>query len=203
MTKIKICGLRRPEDIAAVNAVKPDYCGFIVEVAGRSRSITREQLRELVKGLEPGILPVGVFLNAPPELPARLLKEGTIALAQLHGQEDEEYIRSLKSQTDGPIIKAFSVRSARDIEAACRSSADYILLDQGGGGSGKPFDWKLVPAIARPWFLAGGLGPENLADAICGLHPWAVDMSSSLETEGCKDLAKMKQAVEIVRRSYA
>lgn len=201
MTKIKICGLRRPEDVEAVNEVRPDYCGFILEVPGRRRSITRERLRELVKGLDPGILPVGVFLNAPPELPALLLEEGVIAAAQLHGQEDEAYIETLKSRTNRPVIKAFSIRGARDIEAACQSRADYILLDQGGGGSGTTFDWNLVPAISRPWFLAGGLGPENLADAVSRLRPWAVDMSSSLETEGFKDLAKMRRVMEILRQS--
>ncbi len=201
MIKIKICGLRRPEDVEAVNEVRPDYCGFILEVPGRRRSITRERLRELVKGLDPGILPVGVFLNAPPELPALLLEEGVIAAAQLHGQEDEAYIETLKSRTNRPVIKAFSIRGARDIEAACQSRADYILLDQGGGGSGTTFDWNLVPAISRPWFLAGGLGPENLADAVSRLRPWAVDMSSSLETEGFKDLAKMRRVMEILRQS--
>lgn len=201
MTKIKICGLRRLEDVEAVNEVRPDYCGFILEVPGRRRSITRERLRELVKGLDPGILPVGVFLNAPPELPALLLEEGVIAAAQLHGQEDEAYIETLKSRTNRPVIKAFSIRGARDIEVACQSRADYILLDQGGGGSGTTFDWNLVPAISRPWFLAGGLGPENLADAVSRLRPWAVDMSSSLETEGFKDLAKMRRVMEILRQS--
>lgn len=199
-TKIKICGLKRSEDIRAVNRVKPDFCGFVIEVTKSSRCVSRDQVRELVKGLHKEIIPVGVFVNSSPELPAQLLNEGTLGIAQLHGSEDEEYIRTLRKMTDKPLIQAFSVRTAQDIERACKSSADYILLDQGGGGTGKTFDWSLIPRISRPFFLAGGLGIDNLEKAICQVRPWAVDLSSSLETNGCKDSEKIKKAVEIVRR---
>ena len=134
-TKIKICGLRRREDILAVNEAKPDYCGFIVEFPRSFRSVTADQVRELVKELAPEIQPVGVFVNAPMELVRTLLDDGTLALAQLHGQEDESYIRELKTYTDRPIIKAFSIKTTEDIEKALQSPADYILLDQGGGGT--------------------------------------------------------------------
>lgn len=199
MTKIKICGLRSREDIEAVNKVKPDYCGFIIEFPKSFRSITVQQVRELVLGLHQEILPVGVFVNAPAELPAVLLEEGTLALAQLHGQEDECYIRKLREYTQKPIIKAFSIKERADIDKALASSADYILLDQGGGGTGTPFDWSLVPEISRPFFLAGGLGCHNLAQAISQVHPWAVDLSSSLETDRKKDPDKIQEAVSIVR----
>lgn len=200
MAKIKICGLKRPEDIQAVNAVKPDFCGFVIEVPKSSRCVSREQVRELTKGLLPNILPVGVFVNAPVELPAQLLNEGTIAIAQLHGKEDEAYIRELRKLTDKPLIQAFSVRTAEDVERACASTADYILLDQGSGGTGKTFDWSLVNGIERPFFLAGGLSVENLEQAVRELNPWAVDLSSSLEVDGKKDPARIRAAVEIVRR---
>lgn len=199
--RIKICGLKRQEDIVAVNEAKPDFCGFVIEVSKSSRCVTRNQVRELVKSLHKDIIPVGVFVNAPVKLPAMLLEEGTISIAQLHGSEDEEYIKKLREMTDKPLIKAFSIRNAQDVERACQSPADYILLDQGRGGTGKTFDWTLIPEISRPFFLAGGLGTENLEQAIHQVRPWAVDMSSSLETGGYKDPGKMRKAVEIVRNT--
>lgn len=137
MSRIKICGLRRPEDIAAVNEARPDYCGFIVEYPKSRRSIDRTTLRELVRGLREKIIPVGVFVNAPKELVAELLEEGTIQIAQLHGQESQEYIQELKVLTEKPLIQAFSIKSKEDVERARESVADYILLDQGSGGTGK------------------------------------------------------------------
>ena len=198
-TRIKICGLTRPEDIRAVNEAKPDFAGFIVEFPKSQRNVTVDQLRQLRKKLDESILPVGVFVNAPVELPAQLLNEGTIALAQLHGQEDEAYIRQLKTMTDQLLIKAFSIKTEEDVKRAIRSEADYILLDQGAGGTGETFDWNLVPAIKRPWFLAGGLGCDNLETAIKMLHPWAADLSSSVETDGHKDPDKIAKAVQTVR----
>ena len=197
--KIKICGLRRPEDILAVNMALPDYCGFIIEFPKSFRSVTRAQVRKLVRGLDPRICPVGVFVNAPEERVAELLNEGIIAMAQLHGQEDEAYIDRLRGMTDKPLIKAFSVKTAEDIQRAQESSADFILLDQGGGGTGKPFDWSLVPEFDRPFFLAGGLGEDNLAEAIRRLKPYAVDLSSSVENDRKKDPEKIRRAVEIVK----
>ncbi len=233
MTKIKICGLRRAEDIAAVNEVLPDFCGFVVEVPGRARSISRAQLRLLVRDLDHRIIPVGVFVNAPVPLVAELINEGTIAMAQLHGQEDEDYIRALRGAIAGEytkepawgasgrdnlsaaavaagdlyprgaIIKAFSIKTAEDVRQAQRSSADYILLDQGGGGTGRTFDWSVISHIDRAFFLAGGLSADNLEKAIREIRPWAVDLSSSLETDGFKDIEKMRQAVRLVRGTGA
>lgn len=199
MSRIKICGLRRPEDIAAVNEARPDYCGFIVEYPKSRRSIDRTTLRELVRGLREKIVPVGVFVNATKELVAELLEEGTIQIAQLHGQESQEYIQELKVLTEKPLIQAFSIKSKEDVERARESVADYILLDQGSGGTGKVFDWSLVDEVGRPYFLAGGLDVENLREAIGLLHPWAVDLSSSLEIDGMKNAGRICQAVEIVR----
>ena len=198
-TKIKICGLKRIEDVISVNVAEPDYCGFIIEFPSSFRSVTADEVRELVKELDPEIRPVGVFVNAPMELVRTLLDDGTLALAQLHGQEDESYIRELKTYTDKLIIKAFSIKTAEDIEKALQSPADYILLDQGGGGTGKTFDWSLIPEIQRPFFLAGGIGTSNLGQAIREIHPYAVDLSSSVETEKRKDPMKIRQVVDIVR----
>lgn len=200
MTKIKICGLRRPQDIEAVNAARPDFAGFVVEVPGSRRSVDKRELRELAGRLEEGILSVGVFVNAPPELVAELLEEGTLDLAQLHGQEDEIYMAELRRLTEKPLIQAFSIQTGQDAERALESRADYLLLDQGRGGTGQTFDWSLLPEINRPFFLAGGLGEENLERAIRQVRPWAVDLSSSLETDGQKDPEKIRRAVELVRR---
>ena len=199
-TKIKICGLRRREDILAVNEARPDYCGFIIEFPKSFRSVTADKVRELVKDLSPEIKGVGVFVNAPVEFVSGLLNDGTLALAQLHGQEDEAYIRELKKLTDKPIIKAFSVKTSEDIEKALQSPADYILLDQGSGGTGMTFDWSLIPKIERPFFLAGGIGSENLEQAIREIRPYAVDLSSSVETDKWKDPEKIRNVADIVRK---
>ena len=200
MTKIKICGLRRLRDIEAVNAARPDFAGFVVEVPGSRRSVDKRELRELAGRLKEGILSVGVFVNAPPELVAELLEEGTLDLAQLHGQEDEIYMAELRRLTEKPLIQAFSIQTGQDAEQALESRADYLLLDQGRGGTGQTFDWSLLPEINRPFFLAGGLGEENLERAIRQVRPWAVDLSSSLETDGQKDPEKILRAVDLVRR---
>ncbi len=196
--RVKICGLRTREDIEIINEVKPDYCGFIVEYPKSFRSISRDTLRELVRYVSPEVKPVGVFVNAPTELVLSLLNEGVIAAAQLHGREDESYIQSLKEQTDKPLIKAFVIRQREDAQEALQSSADLILLDQ-GKGTGKTFDWDLIPPISRPYFLAGGLSAENLSDAVRRLHPWGVDLSSSLETDRRKDPEKIRKVMEILR----
>ena len=198
-TKIKLCGLKRPEDITYVNEAKPDYCGFIIEFPKSSRNVTGALVRELTAKLNPDIIPVGVFVNAAPERVEKLLLDGTIHIAQLHGQEDETYIRRIQKSTGHQVIKAFSVKTAQDIENALKSPADYILLDQGGGGTGQTFDWSLIPEIDRPFFLAGGLGADNLETAVWTIHPYAVDLSSSVETEKRKDPMKIRQVVDIVR----
>ena len=200
-TKITICGLKRPEDITYVNEAKPDYCGFIIEFPKSSRNITGDQVRVLTADLRPDIIPVGVFVNASPERVEELLLDGTIQIAQLHGQEDEAYIRRIQKNTGHQVIKAFSVKTVRDIELALQSPADYILLDQGGGGTGKTFDWTLIPEITRPFFLAGGLGPDNLEQAVCMISPYAVDLSSSVETDGVKDRSKILEAVNLVHKT--
>lgn len=199
-TKIKICGLKCPEDIAYVNEAKPDYCGFIIEFPKSSRNVTGDQVRILIAELDKNIIPVGVFVNAAPERVEELLLDGTIRIAQLHGQEDDDYIRRIQKNTGSQVIKAFSVKAAQDIELALKSPADYILLDQGGGGTGLTFDWSLIPEIKRPFFLAGGLGADNLEQAVDTIRPYAVDLSSSVETDGVKDRSKILEAVSLVHK---
>ncbi|MBQ1312739.1 MAG: phosphoribosylanthranilate isomerase [Blautia sp.] len=194
---VKMCGLSRPEDILAVNEAKPDFAGFILGYQKSFRNIPEETLAVLTSLLDEEILPVGVFVDAPLEVPERLLKKGILKLAQLHGEEDEDYIRSLQERTGRPVIKAFTVRNAGDIQRALKSSADYILLDQGKGG-GQVFDWSLIPPIERRFFLAGGLGTDNIEEAVRKVHPWALDLSSGLETGKKKDPEKIRRIMEIL-----
>lgn len=195
MTKIKICGLFRPEDVDYVNAAMPDYIGFVF--AESRRQVSRGQAERLRSRLHENIIPVGVFVNEPIEQVAKLLDEGVIHMAQLHGREDEDYILKLKAITGKPVIRAISVKTSLDVQLAQGSSADYILLDQGKGGSGVSFDWGLINGANRPFFLAGGLNLENIRDAVEKVKPYAVDLSSGVETDGLKDKYKI---MEIVRR---
>ena len=199
MTKIKICGLMRPCDIEYVNKAKPDFCGFIIGVPKSRRNVSPEMVRRLRASLDPAILPVGVFVNAPAEQIAALVRDGTLSMVQLHGQEDARYIAALRRMISVPIVQAFSVQTEADVAAAERSPADHILLDHGSGGTGTAFDWSLLQGVSRPYMLAGGLNPENLSRAIRRLRPWAVDLSSGVETDGRKDQGKILAAVQAVR----
>ena len=198
MTHIKLCGLTRPEDIAAANAVKPEYIGFVFALKSR-RYVSPEQARALKAQLDPEIKAVGVFVNEVPETVAWLLQENIIDLAQLHGQEDADYIARLHRLTDKPILQAFRVENAASLAAAAKSPADFVLLDSGAGGTGTAFDWKLLQGFPRPYFLAGGLDAGNAAAAIARLHPYAVDVSSGIEKDGRKDPAKMAAFAAAVR----
>ena len=198
MTKIKLCGLKRPQDIQAANELLPAYIGFVFAPKSR-RYVHPDRAEELRRMLNPGIIPVGVFVNETPETVAALLDRGIIDIAQLHGKEDEAYIRRLRQLTKKPLIQAFRIDTPADVAAAQASTADYVLLDSGTGGTGTCFDWSLLQNIQRPYFLAGGLTPENVGGAVATLHPYAVDVSSGIETDGAKDKEKMTQFVRAVR----
>ncbi|MGN0314731.1 MAG: phosphoribosylanthranilate isomerase [Fusicatenibacter sp.] len=196
-TKIKICGLSRLCDIDYVNELKPDYVGFVF--AKSRRRITREHAWTLRQKLDPKIQAVGVFVNELAPVVAGYLEAGIIDLAQLHGCEDEIYLHSLRQQTGQPIIKAFSIRNREDVTKASESTADYILLDHGAGGTGTAFDWTLVQEMKRPFFLAGGLGPDNIEHAMAAVHPFGVDISSGVETDGYKDYHKIQDCIRRIR----
>lgn len=198
MTKIKICGLRREQDIRYANELMPDYIGFVF-LKGKMRYVTFEEAAHLRSLLDPAIPAVGVFVNEPAENVIRLLQAGTIQIAQLHGQEDEAYAEELRRAGDYCIIRAFAVRSSEDIHRAFAFPADYPLLDN-GKGTGETFDWSLFQEQEKPFFLAGGLSPENVKEAIECFHPYAVDVSSGVETDGFKDYEKMKAFMDAVRR---
>ena len=203
--KIKICGLRRKEDVAYANEVRPDFVGFIL-TEGFRRSITDDEARKLKSRLDAGIPVVGVFVNDSEERIATLLEEGVIDAAQLHGNENEEMILYLKARTGKPVIKAVKAENRFVVEAWLDSAADYLLLDS-GTGSGKTFDWSILDEVMEAYggelpkrfFLAGGIHAGNVEEAHKRWRPYAVDLSSSVETDGAKDLAKMHEAVEAVR----
>ena len=198
MTKIKICGLSRLEDISAVNALKPEYIGFVFFKKSR-RYVSPEKALELKKILDKEIKAVGVFVDEDIKTVEKFLKSGIIDIAQLHGNETDDYIKSLKELTVQPVIKAFKIRSLSDIEKAEKSLADMILLDA-GMGDGKVFDWSLVSGFKRPYFLAGGLDCTNAQSAVSQLHPYALDVSSGVETGGLKDIQKMTAFINAVRK---
>lgn len=198
MTKIKLCGLTRECDIEAANACCPDYIGFVFAEKS-SRYLPREEAARLRKKLSPDISPIGVFVNAPVENIIKMLGQGIIDGAQLHGQETEEEIEWLQKRTEKPVLKAFSVRTEQDIKDANESVADYILLDSKGGGTGIPFDWNLLKYVTRPYFLAGGVSMDNIKEIMGKFQPYGVDISSGIETKGYKDPEKMAAFVAAVR----
>lgn len=197
MTKVKICGLTRFEDIQAVNLYKPDYIGFVFAEKSR-RFVSPQRAAELKRELSPDLTAVGVFVNEEKEKIASLLLKNTIAIAQLHGQETEQEICWIKEQTGKPVIKAVSVRSKLDIDMWLNSCADYLLLDNGAGGTGRSFDWSLIKECTKPFFLAGGIDRNNIAEAL-KKGAYAIDLSGGVETNGLKDPEKISEIIKIVR----
>jgi phosphoribosylanthranilate isomerase len=229
MSKIKICGLKRLEDIEAVNTYQPEYVGFVF--AGTKRRISDETAAVLKAALHPSIKAVGVFVNEPMTHVVKLVREHTIDLIQLHGEEDASYVNQLKKELCScfgasyqiPIIKAVRIDAGVEvtkeqeteileanrklIEAARELQVDYLLFDakvKGSlGGSGQAFDIAGLPPdekIGMPYFLAGGIGLHNVSQLIQLRHPYAIDVSSSVETDGCKDKNKIKLMIEAVRK---
>lgn len=198
MTKIKLCGLSCRCDIEAANEISPDYVGFVFSPKSR-RYVTPEKAMEMKQMLLHQIQAVGVFVNETPEKVAALLNQGVIDIAQLHGSEDENDIKQLRQLTDKPVIKAFRIETAGDIWQAEQCPADGILLDS-GAGTGTAFDWSLIQNIKRPYFLAGGLSLDNVGNAVHMLRPYAVDVSSGIETDGYKDKSKMAAFAAAVRK---
>lgn len=202
--KLKICGLSRFGDILAANEIMPDYIGFVF--AKSSRQVTPDKAAQLKRELDAGIQAAGVFVNADIEDILELTGDTggtrTIDIIQLHGDEDETYIRRLKARTRLPVIKAVRARSREQILRAQELSCDYLLLDtytkgQYGGG-GIQFDWNMIPALRRPYFLAGGIHLGNIRQA-AAQGPYCIDVSSSVETEGRKDRRKMAEIAEALR----
>lgn len=205
-TKIKICGLSRKQDIEYVNEALPDFIGFVF--AKSRRQVSAEAAAQLKTLLDSRIKAVGVFVNETPAVIAELCSNGIIDLVQLHGDENNEYIESLKEllQTKNcykPIIKAVRVKDSATVEEAGHFATDYLLLDtfteKEYGGTGKTFDWQLSGHTKKHFFLAGGLEKSNVLAAIASAHPFCVDISSGVETEGFKDRVKIIEILKLIR----
>lgn len=198
MVKVKICGLKRLEDIEIVNKYKPDYIGFVF--ADSKRKVSHDLAFKLKNDLSSDIISVGVFVDAPQEEILKIYGDGIIEAAQLHGIEDEDYINQLKEKTNGElkVIKAIEMSEDTDLNDYENSQADYLLLDS-GKGSGKTFDWHLIRKnLKKEFFLAGGLDISNVEEAIEEFDPYAIDLSSSLETDGFKDENKIRELMEVI-----
>jgi phosphoribosylanthranilate isomerase len=197
MMQVKICGLSRLVDIDIVNKERPDYCGFIINYPKSKRSLSPEDLSPLLARLGSHISPVGVFVDQPLDLVAGILNRTKIAVAQLHGKEDNEYISRLRLKTSKPIWQAFEVTGIEDIDRAVNSQADLVLLDA-GKGAGLAFDWTLLEGFPRPFALAGGLRLDKLERAL-RTGASLLDVSSGVESGGKKDPEKVKSFVNLVR----
>ncbi len=202
--KLKFCGIRREEDVRFCNALLPEYMGMILS-QGFRRSAAPETAARLVQKKRPEIAAVGVFVNESTETILELLRQIPLDVIQLHGDENAAQIAQLRAKTGLLIWKAVRVKSASDIASAQQLGADCLVLEgycSGQvGGTGKTADWSLIAQSApkTPFFLAGGLRPDNLQDALQLVHPEGVDFSSGIETDGVKDFEKMKEIVKIVR----
>ncbi|SFH54333.1 phosphoribosylanthranilate isomerase [Pseudobutyrivibrio sp. OR37] len=198
MTTIKLCGLTREEDIKTANKLKPEYIGFVFYDKSR-RNVTKAKAKQLKSMLNPEIKAVGVFVDAPASQVEELFDENIIDVAQLHGNEDEDYIKELMDNNI-PVIKTFKANSPEELIKAEKSNADMIMLDA-GNGEGVPIkDLKLLTFIDRPFILAGGLNQENVASAIEITKPFGVDVSTGIETNHLKDEEKMISFVSAVRK---
>ena len=204
-TRLKICGIRRRQDVQFLNEFPPDYAGFILS-GGFGRSIVMGTFYELQSCLAPAIQTVGVFVNEPLAEIVRCGYNEALNVIQLHGEEDKGYIRALREVFGGKIWKAVRVRTAEDIRKADALAVDALVLDsfsaasQGGTGTVAPWDIIAQNRPQKPFFLAGGISAENVQEAIRSVQPYGVDASSSLETDGCKDRDKIRNMAEAVRR---
>ena len=198
-TKIKFCGLRREEDVKLAASLDADFFGFILTDRFK-RFIAPEEVARLKEFIPATGKTIGVFVDEPVDYVITCAKTANLDMIQLHGSEDDAYIFEIKEKTGLPVIKMIKPLSEDDIITARKSKADLILLDSGAGGTGKVFDWSLAERLGRDYILAGGLTPDNVADAVKRLKPFAVDVSSGVETEGIKDFSKMKAFAAEVRK---
>ena len=196
-TELKICGLSRLEDVIAVNRFGSDYAGFVFFKKSK-RYIDPYKAGELIELLRSDIKSVGVFMDEPLDSVISAARISGVEMIQLHGHESEEYVEYVKRTLERPVIKAFKADEEGALERALNTSADYILIDS-GAGTGKKFDWSILKDFGRDYFLAGGLDPESVGEAISKLEPFAVDVSSGVETDGVKDAEKIEKFINAVK----
>lgn len=199
MVKVKVCGITQVETAKALNEALPDYAGFIL-TKGFRRTVDVAEAARIRRALDGRIQTVGVFVNSPILDIVRCIDDGIIDLVQLHGDEDGEYISSLKALRNVPVIKAIAVRGEQ--LPPCPQGADYMLLDAyvagKRGGTGQCVEWKRYNSEV-PVILAGGITPHNVKQAIAAVSPYAVDCSGGVETDGKKDFYKILEYVKNVR----
>ncbi|MHB1346566.1 MAG: phosphoribosylanthranilate isomerase [Candidatus Humimicrobiaceae bacterium] len=199
MAKIKICGIKNFKDIECINEAQPDYIGFVF--AKGKRYVDPELANLLKSRLNRNIHVIGVFVNEDIGAIAKLCDRNIIDIVQIHGDEDEAYIKALKKEVFKPIIK--TIRVKEQVTSPIYDSADYVLFDTFSkshyGGTGKSFDWNMIRGYKKPFFLAGGLKFGNVADAVNSLHPYCIDISSGVETDNIKDGEKIIKVVNLVR----
>ena len=198
-TKIKFCGLRLEEDVKLAASLDADFMGFILSERFR-RYVSPDEVSRLKQFVTSRTKTVGVFVDEPEDYVIACAKQADLDMIQLHGCEDDAYIADIKEKTGLPVIKMIKPVSIDDIITARQSMADLILLDSGAGGTGRVFDWSLAENLGRDYILAGGLTPVNVGDAVKRLKPFAVDVSSGVETDGSKDSSKMKAFAAEVRK---
>ena len=207
--KVKMCGISKVDTIPAVVEAQPDYMGLVF--ASSKRQVTVEQAKMLVEALHKqckeqnntvSIKTVGVFVNEMLDNLVTIAKEANLDAVQLHGDEEEAFIQSLKERTNVEVWKAIQIRSAADAEAWIDSSADMLLFDayhiDERGGTGEVFDWSCLDTFERPFMLAGGIDSTNVARAIRTVRPYGIDISSGIETNGVKDDEKITAFTKIV-----
>lgn len=196
--KIKICGLFRECDCSYVNKANPDFAGFIFYPKSH-RFVTDSMAEKMRKAINSQIKTVGVFVDDDTNHIKKLYENIVVSIIQLHGNEDNKYIEVLRKQIPQAVIwKAFKIRNTEDIQKAKDSIADMILLDN-GYGTGQCFDWSLAENFNRNFILAGGLTQDNITQAIKRFNPYAVDLSSGVETDNKKDLNKILKVTQMVK----
>ncbi|MEK6949412.1 MAG: phosphoribosylanthranilate isomerase [Nanoarchaeota archaeon] len=203
MPKVKICGITNLED--AINAAKlgADYLGFNFYKKS-PRYIDEKKAKKIIEKMPNNVKKVGIFVNEELNNVADIANKLNLDLVQLHGDEKPEYCKQLKDKSKKSIIKAFRIKNSRDIKNMERYNADFLMFDAHKegmfGGTGKTFDWKIIKAVKRPFFLSGGLNPENAGEAIKIAKPFAVDVASGVEENPRKkDYNKMKDFIEAVK----
>ncbi|MDK2815070.1 MAG: phosphoribosylanthranilate isomerase [Thermoanaerobacter sp.] len=200
MVKVKICGLRRKEDIEYANELKPDYVGFVF--AKSKRQVEVEQALYLISFLDKEIKTVGVFVNEPVENVLKIAQTLNLDVLQFHGDETQDYVDNFKNFT---VWKAIRIKDKEDLEKTKEFRVNSFVFDtltkKEYGGTGKTFNWEVLKGFELnvPIILAGGLNENNVEEAIKIVNPYAVDVSSGVETEGYKDFKKMKSFIEKVR----
>lgn len=205
---IKLCGIKRPQDIEYINEFIPDYIGFIL-ADGYKRTISVEYAKELTEKLNPYTKTVGVFVNQPVEFIKNAVDKIGLSAYQLHGDEDAEYIKKARSLIDADVWKAVRVRSQQDIINADNLGADMLVIDSFTenvyGGSGKTADWNLIrnTKINTQYFLAGGIDINNINEALEITAPYnGIDISSGIETNGFKDRNKIAEIMKSAENFY-